>query len=364
MAHKVCLNTKNKKKVDLFETYKCEDVIYIKNLLENKNYEPGAYNIFLIHEPKVRLIMSQSIRDKIINHLVAKYFLVDVFDSSFIESNIATRKGNGTHYGLKLIKKYLNEIKKKHKDIYYLKFDIKKYFYNMDHEIVKSLIRRKIKDQNALDLLDKIIDTTDEEYVNETIKTIKKKEINGLCKMKNINSQERLRRIKEIEDIPLHHKGKGFSIGNMSSQIFGILYLNELDHFIKEELKIKYYERYMDDAVLIHHDKQYLNYCKIKIEELLTKYKLEFNIKKTYINNIKNGLDFLGFRFHIKNNKVIMKVRNSTKRRFKKKEKILYTLKRYGYISDKVYKQSLSSNIGHLISGSCKKLIHYYKIVL
>lgn len=111
--------------------------------------------------------MSQNIEDKIINHLVSKFLLVDVFDSTFIDTNIATRVGKGTHYGIRLVKKYLNEMK--NKNFYYLKFDIKKYFYNMEHKIIKEIIRKKIKDKDAINILDSIIDSTDRKYINERI---------------------------------------------------------------------------------------------------------------------------------------------------------------------------------------------------
>ena len=90
----------------------------------NKNYKPSKYNIFLIREPKVRLIMSLNIIDKIINNLVCEYLLVDIFDSSLIDTNVATRVGKGTHYGYKKLVKYLN--KNISKNLYILKFDIKK----------------------------------------------------------------------------------------------------------------------------------------------------------------------------------------------------------------------------------------------
>ena len=112
---RVKINTKNKSKLEKFENNYVSNMIYIKSILKNKIYIPGKYNIFLIKEPKLRLIMSQNIIDKIVNHLVSEYFLVNVFDNSFIEENIATRKGKGTHYGIKLLKKYLNKMKNKKK---------------------------------------------------------------------------------------------------------------------------------------------------------------------------------------------------------------------------------------------------------
>lgn len=232
MYLKIKTNTKNKRKIENFENNYVSNTVYIKNILEKKNYKPGKYNIFIIREPKIRLIMSQNITDKIINHLVSQYFLVNIFEKTLINENIATRKNKGTHYGLKLLKKYLNNLKDK--NFYVLKFDISKYFFNLDHQIIKDIIRKKIKDKDVLKILDNIIDSTNEEYINLEIK--KQKEINKL-------------------DLPEYNKGKGLPIGNMSSQIIAIMYLNELDHYIKKNLKIKYYIRYMDDGILLHENK-------------------------------------------------------------------------------------------------------------
>ena len=102
-------NTKNKIKIEKFENFYSENIKEIKEELINYSYIPGKYNIFMIREPKVRIIMSQSIKDKIVNHLVARYFLIDIFDKRLIDTNVATRKNKGTHYGLNLMKKYLNK---------------------------------------------------------------------------------------------------------------------------------------------------------------------------------------------------------------------------------------------------------------
>ena len=257
--------------------------------------------------------MSQNIIDKVINHMVSEYFLVDVFENSFIEENIATRKNKGTHYGIKLLKSYLNKKIQKNKNFYILKFDISKYFFNLDHDIIKRIIRTKIKDKDVLNILDNIIDSTNQNYVNESISKVKKKEIQNV-----INNCNKDKLTEEIKNLPNYKNGKGLPIGNMSSQVIAILYLNELDHYIKEKLKIKYYIRYMDDGILIHESKEYLEYCLKEIEIILDKYKLELN-NKTKIINIKEGFGFLGFKYYIKNNKVIMKVKNQTKKDLKEK---------------------------------------------
>ena len=351
---RVKLNTKNKSKLEKFENNYVSNMIYIKNILESKNYNPGKYNIFIINEPKVRLIMSQNIIDKIINHVITEYFLINIFDKSLINENIATRKNKGTHYGIKLLKKYLNKLK--HKEFYVLKFDISKYFFNIDHDIVKNIIKNKIKDKDVLKVLDKIIDSTDSDYVNKDINTLKNNYINSLKKYNNVNS---INKINEVNKLPTYEKGKGVPIGNMSSQFIAILYLNELDHFIKEKLKIKYYIRYMDDGIILHEDKEYLKYCLKEIKKVIDKYKLELN-SKTQIINIKQGFDFLGFKYYIKNNKVIMKVKKKTKKRFKRKMKKLYLLLDNNKIDITVLNQVKSSYLGHLSYGNTNNLIFNY----
>ena len=140
---RIKLNTKNKHKLEIFENNYVSNTYYIKRILESKKYVPGKQNIFLIKEPKIRVIMSQNVIDKVINHLVSEYFLVNILDKYLIPNNIATRKNKGTHYGIKILKKYLNELK--NKEFYILKFDISKYFYNIDHEIIKELLKKELK---------------------------------------------------------------------------------------------------------------------------------------------------------------------------------------------------------------------------
>ncbi len=350
MTDKVCMRVRNKKLVDRFETYKSEHIDNIKNKLESKNVVFDKYNIFMITDPKCRIVMSLNIEDKIINHLVSKYILNKVFEPKYIDSMVATRKGRGTSYGIKLLKKYLNEIKVKYNNFYILKIDIKKYFYSIDHNILKNILRKHIKDKDAINILDNIIDSSNLEYINKEINNLKQKRI------KHLNNEYL---IKETIAIPLYKFGKGVSIGNQTSQNFGLIYLCELNHFIKEKLHIKYLINYMDDFVIIHQDKKYLEYCLNNIEKFLLEYKLELNINKTKIDSIKNGIDFLGYRFYLKNNKVIIKLRNRTKKNFKRKVKNMKLLLNNNYINNNEYKNKLSSYKGLLKYKSCKNL--YYK---
>ena len=265
----------------------------------------------------------------------------------------ATRINKGSGYASKLMKRYLNEMKLKYKTFYILKLDIKKYFYNIDHNILKRILKDNIKDKDALNIIFKVIDSTNDSYINELIIKLKKNRINNL-------SNEKL--IEETKQIPLYKYDKGCGIGDQTSQAFGLIYLNEICHFIKEKLHIKYFINYMDDFVIIHHDKEYLNYCLDVIRnKLFSDYKLELN-KKTRIYNVEDGVEFLGYRYILKNNKVIMKLRNITKKNFKKNIKILKLLKDYKYIDNNRFELLLSSYKGALSKGNCNNL--YYRSVV
>ncbi len=340
------VNTKNKVKIRKFEDFYSLNVSRAMECFDRKNYFPSKYNVFLVKEPKYRVIMSQNIFDKLINHVIAN-ILIDVLVPTLIDTNVATIRFKGTHYGIKCLKRYLNELKQG--EIYALKFDISKYFYNIDHNILKEIVCKKIKDKDFLKILFDIIDSTN--YgVNNKINIIKKNEINKIKKMHLKNESAK---INEIENLPIYKYGKGLPIGNMTSQILAVYYLNELDHFIKEKLKIKHYIRYMDDGVLLSYDKEYLKYCLKEITKITDKYKLKLNNKTKIINITKGGIDFLGFRFYIINNKVILKVRNSCKKKLKKKMKMI----RKGKYSSKKALQIVNSYKGHLKWGNCFNLI-------
>ena len=338
-------NTKNKHKIYKFEEYFTANITNVYNLFHSDDYKVSDYNIFLIRDPKYRIIMSQKMNDKIINHVMADY-LIQVLDSCLIDTNVATRKNKGTHYGMRYLKKYLNELKGN--TIYALKFDISKYFYNIDHKILKQMLQKKIKDKAYLKILFQIIDSTNEN-VNERIIKIKRKEIK---KLEKSTMKDRNKRIKEIENIPLYQYGKGLPIGNMTSQIMAVFYLNDLDHYIKEQLHAKYYIRYMDDGVILSNDKAYLKWCLKKIRKIMAQYQLTLNKKTCIMNVSKNGIDFLEFHYYIMNQKVIMKVRKITKKRLRQKIKKLDYLYSKKKITEKDIMQVIASYQGHLKYGN------------
>lgn len=352
------VNTRNRHKIQRFENYYCCNIKHIKEVLISKNYTPGKYNIFLVKEPKLRIIMSQDIVDKVINHLVAKYFLVDVFDKSLLDRNFATRVGKGSHYALRIFKNDYNYFMNKYVKFYILKLDISKYFYNLDHDIIKELVRKKIKDKDALILIDKIIDSTDEKYVNDTIKVLKD---NMKNKIINSNCSEKDKKLEEIEKLPYYEKGKGLCIGNMVSQIVATFYLDELDKFIEDDLKCKYHGRYMYDFYIMHYDKEYLKYCLKEVEKIINKYKLELN-RKTKIYCSNESIEFLGFMFSSYNGNINMRLTNKTKKKFKYNVKEKYENYTQGITDFDGYRAVRDSYRGHLSYGNCFNL--YYKYVI
>lgn len=357
MTNKVLSKTRNKKKVEALEKYKIEHICNIKNRLDNKDFRFNKYNIFMITDPKARIVMALELEDKIINHLIAEYILVKVFEPKYTDNICATRVGKGTSYAIKMLKKYINSIKREYSSFYVLKIDISKYFYKIDHDILKRILSEKIKDKDAINALYKIIDTSNDDYVNNDIERLKN---NRIKYFNSHNDKNKDKIIAEINKIPFYEYGKGVALGNQTSQGFGLIYMFKLNHYIREVLHLKYVINYMDDFLIFHHDKEYLKHCLKEItKKLHDEYKLDINTNKTKIHNIKNGVEFLGYRFSLKNGKVIVKIKNATKRKFKirtKELKLLYTNK---IITKREFNKYIASYKGILMGGNCNFL--YYK---
>ena len=289
--------------------------------LQTKKYTLSPYNTFEVYEPKRRVVMSNSYKDKVVQHSLCDNVLEPILTRSFITDNYASQVGKGTHYGLDRLRDFLRRFYRKNGiDGWILKADISKYFYSIRHDVLKSLIRKKIRDPDVLWLVEMIIDSTEGNV--------------------------------------------GIPIGNQSSQLFALLYLNNLDHFVKEKLGIKYYGRYMDDFFLIHEDKAYLQYCRAEIEKHVAALGLSLN-NKTNIYPLRNGIDFLGFHTYLtETGAVIRKVRRRSKNNMKRKLKKMRGLVERGKITTATVEQSYKSWRGHASKGNCYHLIrrtdHYY----
>lgn len=315
---------KNRREVFLFSLNLNTNIYCIYYILKNKIYKPKAYRTFMIFEPKPRLVMSQAIVDKMVNHFIANYYLIPYLEKSLIDSNVATRVKKGSSYAMQLLKKYYNKIliNEKPSEIYCLKIDISKYFYTIDHNILLEKLQKKILDPDVLNLIKTIISETNKDYINQSINYYNK---------------------KYQTNIPLYKDSKGLSIGAMTSQFFAIFYLSDLDHYIKEQLKCKYYIRYMDDFLILDTNKEKLK----KYQELIVKEIEKLNLKVNEKSNIYKssiGYTFLGYKYQVLNNKLKISFNKQTYRRIKKKLKILY-------LKDKLlYNRTLASYNGYFLA--------------
>lgn len=210
-------------------------------------YQPGKYHHFTIFEPKKRLISAAPYRDRVVHHAIHNV-LEPVFDPTFIHDSYATRKEKGTHAAIDRFQEFslINP--------YVLKCDIRQYFPSINQSVLMSLIRRKIACQQTLRLIDKI-----------------------LRSHQTVNEQE-----------------VGIPIGNLTSQFFANIYLNGLDHFIKETLQCRYYLRYMDDFVVFHENKDILWTIKKAIVQYLEPLHLQLHDGKCRIFRTDRGVPFLG----------------------------------------------------------------------
>ena len=319
IVRKTC---KNRKAVYRFALNANVNISVIYKLLKTRTYKPSRFNLFLIFEPKPRLVMSQSIADKIVNHYVTNYYLLPYLEQKLVDCNVATRKNKGSSYAIALLEKYLNILRMKYngQEIYCLKVDVSKYFYTIDHEILLRKLEYYFADTDVINLIKLIIDETNKPYINEVIDYY--------------NS-------KYHTNIPHYKYQTGLSIGAMTSQFLAIFFLNDLDHHIKEDLKCKYYVRYMDDFVILDTDVNKLKTVWKDIVVELEKLKLQCN-PKSNISRLSKGITFLGYRYCIIGKKLNINYRKTT---YKKINKRLFSLKKNDLLK---YYKTYSSYYGYL----------------
>lgn len=297
---------KNKRGLFEFGMFAHARVAKILEELKARDYWPNMYRCFMIFEPKPRLVMSQSIRDKVVNHFVAREYLLPLLEDSLIDTNVATRKEMGSKHANRMLLRYLAQMQaaRPGAKIYALKVDVSKYFYSIDHERLMEILRRKIKDPDVIEILQRIMDETDKPYINMVI--------------------DRFNLFYGTE-IPHYETGKGLSIGAMTSQFLAIFYLNDVDHYIKEKMKRKYFIRYMDDFLVLGYDKKELRGVREEIAAKLTEMKLAVNPKSAIYNLMDGGgVGFLGYRYYIdKHGRVRVKCLSKTVRRVKHRLKTL-----------------------------------------
>ena len=273
-AHKKARRGKREKKsVILFELKLEDELLELEQQLKNCTYKTGKYNEFKIYEPKERIIKASEYRDRVVHQWYVESFIKPYFVPQFIENTYAGIKGRGMHKASKDVQIAMRKAKRKWNDYYILKMDVTKYFQNIDKRILWDILKRKMKDKKLLWLTREILLSTD-----------------GLV---------------------------GLPLGYYTSQMFANIYLNELDQYIKHQLKCKFYFRYMDDMIILCENKSIANeYLNRIITFLNNNLKLTLNSKTKNFKN-KQGVNFCGYK--INENK--MKIRNTSKYRMKRKLK-------------------------------------------
>ncbi len=255
-----------------FEKNLLLNLLKLQEELKLKNYFPRPLKIFILRDPKTRRISKSAFRDRIVHHALVN-ILEPIFNRIFIYDSCANRKGKGNLSALKRFDKFTRKVSRNGKingwinnnqiKGYCLKADIKHYFEEVDHEILLEILSNKINDEEIINLIIKILKN------NSQIDSI-----GGGGEYK-----------------------KGMPLGNLTSQFFANVYLNELDYFVKHRLKSKYYIRYVDDFVLLHNSKTQLEKWKEEIDNFLRKeLKLELHPQKSKIISLSKGIDFVGFR--------------------------------------------------------------------
>jgi RNA-directed DNA polymerase len=290
---------RNKQDVQEFEFALEDNLFKLHHELKNKTYRHSHYTAFNVCDPKLRRIHKACVKDRVLHHAIFR-ILYPIFDKTFIFDSYSCRVEKGTHRAVLRLEQFCRKVSRNnYRIIYVLKCDIKKFFDSIDQEILLKIIRKKIDDKHALWLIERII--------------------------------------KSFR--------RGLPLGNVTSQIFANIYLNELDQFIKHKLKEKYYLRYCDDFIILSEDKTYAEDMIYVISEFLGRdLKLELHPDKIIIRKARRGVDFLGY--------VVLPyhriLRTKTKRRILKKIACKEKDLENGLISEKSFNQNLQSYLGIL----------------
>ena len=248
------------------------ELLQLRRELTSGKYRPQPYDYFRVLEPKTRDILAPHWRDRIVQHAICN-IIGPLFDRTFIDDSYACRPNKGLHYGLRRIRHFIKSAcaDTSPERVHYLKLDIRRYFASISWDALLALLDERLADPRLGAVLRTIITT--HEYTRQPPPT------------------------PIIIDACLR---RGIPIGNLTSQLFANLYLNPLDHFIKRELKARYYGRYMDDMLLIHSSAAWLKQAQKQIGDFLAeRLKLKLHPHKVTLTTLDRGISFLGCRiFH------------------------------------------------------------------
>jgi retron-type reverse transcriptase len=257
--------------VQMFELNLMDNLLSLHNDLKSKTYQHANYEAFRVSDPKPRSIHKASVRDRLLHRALYR-ILYPFFDRTFIYDSYSCRFGKGTHKALDRFRSLAHQVSKNHtKTVWVLKCDVRKFFASIDHDTLVEIIKDYVFDADTLFLLSKII--------------------------RSFHSTQ---------------NGVGLPLGNLTSQLFANVYLNQLDQFVKNKIKARYYLRYADDFVVMSQDKNWLLIILSELNYfLLQNLKLVLHPDKISIKTLASGIDFLGW-VHFPDHRVL---RRATRRR-------------------------------------------------
>lgn len=319
-----CRNVRWKSSVVSYELHGLRNTHNLRLDLVNGKYKIQPYQHFTIYEPKRREITATRIRDRQFQHSMVDNYAYEQLTKSFIHDNCACLKGRGVDYCLDRMTRHLRKYHLEHgNDGYALKCDVRHFFQSIPHDIAKAAVRKRINDDFVVERICEIIDSFDGEH--------------------------------------------GIGLGSQVSQLVALAVLDDLDHYIKEKLHIKYYIRYMDDFVLIHHDKEYLKYCLSKIRKQLNGIGLELN-RKTGICKLNQGVKLLQWRFVLcESGRILRRMDKKKISKQRRKIKKLYAKEIKGEVLQGTCNQSMQSYMANARRGDTyhvrsKVAKYYYEI--
>lgn len=251
-----------------FDFHLEENLWQLHDELKGQTYSPGAYHSFYIRDPKHRLVSAAPFRDRVVHHALCN-LIEPVFERAFIGDSYANRLGKGTHKALDRAQKFARQYP------YVFQCDIRKFFPSIDHAVLGKILARKISDEKTLWLCDQIIQSG-----------------------KDVLREEYEMHYFAGDNLLAANRPRGLPIGNLTSQFWANVYLNELDQFIKRKLRVKAYLRYVDDFLLFAEDKKTLWKWKQAIGQFLGTLRLTMHEGSSTVYPIKTGIPFLGFRLY------------------------------------------------------------------
>lgn len=259
------------------------ELIALRDELASGEYRPSPYHYFTITEPKVRQVAAAPFRDRVVQHALLRV-IQPLFERRFIEDSFASRPGRGTHAAMRRAAGFARRWP------YALKCDVRKYFPSIDHEILMRQAARVIGDRRLLELIGHFIDSHHDGVAHEWPPG------------------------GDLFDVQL--RKHGLPIGNYTSQFFANVYLNELDHFVKHQLRVQGYVRYLDDFVLFGDNPAGLRRQGEQLKEKLAELRLTMHPDKYRLLPTRLGVDFAGYIVFADGR---IRVRTSTARRFQRR---------------------------------------------